>query len=215
MKKFIQESAILGLIAIPFLYLIYQWEILPQQLPIHFDLKGSPNNWVDKQGFVIFLALLSVGLYILLLAIPKIDPKKSLHLMGTKYDSIRLIIHLFISAFACFLIYAGTNEKENYSAIYFILLGIFYLVLGNYFQTLKPNYFIGIRTPWTIANDEVWKKTHFVSGRIWVIGGLILVLSSFVLTTELLARVFLVVTIFLALMPIIYSYFISKELGAH
>jgi uncharacterized membrane protein len=215
MKKFIQESAILGLIGIPFFYLIYQWEKLPLELPIHFDLKGSPNNWIDKQGFAIFLALLSVGLYILMLAIPKIDPKKSLYLMGAKYDSIRLIIQLFIAVFGCFLIYASTDEKDHYSTIYFILLGIFYLVLGNYFQTLKPNYFIGIRTPWTIANDEVWKKTHFVSGRIWVIGGLILVFSSFVLKTELLASVFLGVTIFLALVPIVYSYVKSKELGAH
>ena len=74
-----------------------------------------------------------------------------------------------------------------FTFLIFPLIGLLFAFLGNYFKTIKPNYFIGIRTPWTLENEEVWKKTHLIGGKLWFVGGLLMALT-FVLPNEMLER---------------------------
>ena len=82
-----------------------------------------------------------------------------------------------------------------------------YIVCGNYFKTIKANYFIGIRTPWTLESDEVWKSTHRIGGIVWFIGGFAIVISSLILSVQTNFKLLTIITIIIVLTPIIYSYY--------
>lgn len=80
-------------------------------------------------------------------------------------------------------------------------------MLGNYFQTVRPNYFIGIRTPWTLENEQVWKNTHRLGGKIWIVGGiLIAILAVLIKNNHLFYIIFGVILAFMVVVPTIFSY---------
>lgn len=86
------------------------------------------------------------------------------------------------------------------------------MVLGNYFKVIQPNYFIGIRTPWTLENNEVWKLTHIFAGKLWVIGGLLIVLGGLIFENDSFTIVFISLVVVLAIVPMVYSYVKFKEI---
>ncbi len=92
-----------------------------------------------------------------------------------------------------------------------LLIGLLYLILGNYFKTVKANYFIGIRTPWTLENETVWKRTHKLGGKMWFVGGITVIIFSLILDSQINFTLFLVITGIISIIPIIYSYIIYKK----
>ncbi len=98
-----------------------------------------------------------------------------------------------------------------------IFVGLLFSLIGNYLKTVKPNYFIGIRTPWTLENEENWKDTHKFAGILWFFGGLAVVLAGIFLKKEYAFPFLLTVTAIISLIPIIYSYIkfrkIKKDAG--
>jgi uncharacterized membrane protein len=95
---------------------------------------------------------------------------------------------------------------------FYPLVCLFYVYLGNLFTTLKPNYFVGIRTPWTLENETVWRKTHHFGGRVWVAGGLVLAVVTLLLPKTAAFVVFICGTLCLGLGPIIYSYWSYRQI---
>lgn len=93
-----------------------------------------------------------------------------------------------------------------------MLIGLLYVILGNYMKTIKTNYFIGIRTPWTLENDIVWKKTHKLAGKYWFIGGLLVILLGFILEPKPNMVSFIIITTIITIIPVVYSYVIFKQL---
>lgn len=207
MNKYFRESIHWLFIALPFIYLATIYNSLPQEVPIHFNWKGEADDWADKTMLILLPAGLGLFIYFLMLIVPSIDPKRKIQEMGSKYFNFRLILTIFFSILSIYLIYVtkeGSIEKPN---IMVALMGLLFIMMGNYFQTVRPNYFIGIRTPWTLENELVWKKTHRLAGKLWVAGGVIIVLLGLLLKsiTPMLISFFSVVFI-LVLVPIVYSY---------
>jgi uncharacterized membrane protein len=93
-----------------------------------------------------------------------------------------------------------------------VLVGILFVFMGNYFKVIKPNYFIGIKTPWTLENEEVWKLTHLLAGKMWVIGGIAIVIGSLIVPEDINFYIFMSITAVISFVPIVYSYFIYKKL---
>src|SRR5690606_5776008 len=147
--------------------------------------------------------------------IPKIDPKGKLDKMGNKFNQLRLLLSLFMSALATFIIYSvQQTESTPPFTLIFSLIGLLFAGLGNYFKTIKPNYFIGIKTPWTLENEEVWKKTHLFGGKLWFIGGLLIFILSLIIPHDYSFYLLMIVTIIISIVPIIYSYLEFKKLKA-
>jgi uncharacterized membrane protein len=92
-----------------------------------------------------------------------------------------------------------------------ISVGVVILITGNYMNSIKPNYFIGIRTPWTLEDPDVWKKTHRFSSKLWIVGGLIMIISSLFLKPEDSVFVIIIATVLLAVIPLLYSYIIFNK----
>lgn len=206
MNKYLKESIFWILILLPFVYLLTIWKTLPELVPTHFDLLGNPNGWSDKNGLILLIGGMGIGTYILMLLIPKFDPKKKIEQMGDKYYSLRLLLTIFMSLLSIYILYAGNGSKINPNLL-IALIGALYAIFGNYFQTLKPNYFIGIRTPWTLENEQIWKKTHRLAGRLWIAGGLLTIIISFLINSNLVLVIFFgIITTIIVLVPLVFSY---------
>ncbi|HBX66163.1 MAG TPA: hypothetical protein DEG32_08385, partial [Balneolaceae bacterium] len=93
-----------------------------------------------------------------------------------------------------------------------IAVGILFIGFGNYMNSVKPNYFIGLRTPWTLESPIVWKKTHRLGSKIWMVGGIIIVVSKLVFSEGVNAIIFGISIAIMVLVPLIYSYTEFKKL---
>jgi uncharacterized membrane protein len=214
MNKYFKESILWILILLPFVYLSTIWTELPARIPTHFDLGGNPNGWSDKNSLIYLLASLGIGTYLLMLFIPWFDPKKKIQQMGEKYYSLRVLMTVFMTLISVYILYSGNGNKINPNLL-MGLIGAFYAVFGNYLQTVKPNYFIGFRTPWTLENEQTWKRTHRLAGRMWMLGGLFIVITSFALNSNVtLGILFATITMIIVIVPIIYSYIEFKKIHA-
>lgn len=201
-----QELPSLIVALLPFAYLIYSWNSLPKEIPTHWNVQGEIDGWGSKTDLVWIVLLSTVFVYALLLILPKIDPKKNLDKMGNKYHNLKLSMLLIMSAIAIMFVYSAGHQNVQMGTFLPLLMGFLFMVLGNYFKTIKPNYFVGIRTPWTLESETVWKDTHTLSGKIWFLGGLAIVAASLVFETPTTFKVLIAVTIVLAIIPILYSY---------
>ncbi|MFQ3174179.1 MAG: putative membrane protein [Flavobacterium sp.] len=209
-----KELPLIGIVLAPFVYLAIIWNTLPEEVPTHWNYKGEVDKWGDKYSLIALLFLLPVLTYVLMLVIPKIDPKKKIELMGGKYYQLKFILVLFMSTLAFIILNISVNQSTSSSNLIFIPIGVLFIVLGNYFKVIQPNYFIGIKTPWTLESKEVWKLTHTFAGKLWIAGGLIIVLTSLTIAKSIFIYVFLVTIAIITLVPVIYSYVKFKELKA-
>lgn len=207
-----KELPSLGIAILPLLYLGSVWNSLPETVPIHWNLEGDIDNWGSKYTLIGLVFLMPILTYILMLVVPKIDPKKRIEAMGGKYDQFKFILVAFMSVLSIFIIYVTKNQQLSSPAIIFVLVGVLYISLGNYFKVLKQNYFIGIKTPWTLENEEVWKLTHLNAGKMWVIGGLVVIILSLILPEDINFYFFMSITAIISIVPIVYSYLIYKRL---
>ncbi len=201
-----KELPIITIVLLPFIYLAYIWNTLPEEVPIHWNMKGEIDGYGSKGSLILVPILLPLLIYVLLLVIPKIDPKNKLGKMGNKLQTIKVLLTIFMSVLALFILYSAKSQSLT-NPNYFILgLGVLFVILGNYFKTIKPNYFIGIRTPWTLESEIVWKKTHKIAGKMWFVGGLVIIFSSLILNNQNNLTVFITITAIITVIPILYSY---------
>jgi uncharacterized membrane protein len=207
-----KELPIIGIVLIPFVFLAFLWNTLPEKVPTHWNYKGEIDRWGDKYSLIGLLFLLPVLTYLLLLIIPKIDPKKRIDLMGGKYYQLKFIIVLLMSLLSLFILYLTKNQSISNPNLIFALIGILIVVMGNYFKVIQPNYFLGIRTPWTLENKEVWKSTHTFASKLWFIGGLLIIIGGIILPDEFFLVVFLSIIALIVIVPMVYSYFKFKEI---
>jgi uncharacterized membrane protein len=207
MNKVMKEVVLWIIIVIPFIYLWMLWDDLPQKVATHFNIKGEADDWSDKTTLIYLPCLLGLGIYVLMLIVPRIDPKKKLDQMGGKYYNIRFLTMLFISAISVYVLYTAKAGGMTGINFFLLLSGVFFAALGNYLQAVRPNYFVGLRTPWTLENEEVWRNTHRMGGKIWMAGGLLIVLLSLLIREQKsLAIVFGIIMFIMVLIPVVYSY---------
>jgi len=205
-----KELPIIGIVLLPFIYLGYIWNNLPEKVPMHWNLKGEIDDWGSKYSLIGLVFLLPVLTYVLMLVVPKIDPKKRIESMGGKYDQFKFILVAFMSVVV--LMYISKNQKLSNPSMIVILIGTLFVFMGNYFKVIKQNYFIGIKTPWTLESEEVWKLTHLLAGKMWVIGGIVIVICSLLLPENINFYFFISITVVISIVPIVYSYLIFKKL---
>lgn len=207
-----KELPIILIILIPFIYLAFIWNVLPEQVPIHWNANGEIDGWGSKATLLIIPFILPVLNYVILSLVPKIDPKQKIEATSKKFYNIKLLLTLFMSILALFILYSSKSQSFTNPNIIIMLIGLLYVILGNYMKTIKTNYFIGIRTPWTLENDIVWKKTHKLAGKYWFIGGLLVILLGFILEPKPNMVSFIIITTIITIIPVVYSYVIFKQL---
>jgi len=206
-----KELPLWAIIALPLIYLAYIWGQLPDKVPVHWNIKGE----VDRYGSsteLILMALLPLFVYLIFLIVPKIDPKKKLHKMGNKFQHLKIWFMIIMSMLSLYILYSAMHQSLVVPNYLFLIIGFLFIMLGNYFKTIQPNYFIGIRTPWTLENETVWKETHQFAGKMWFAGGILVVLASLILSKQVMTYVFITFVAIITIITVLYSYFKFEEI---
>lgn len=206
-NKWKNELPVVLIAILPSVFLVFIWSELPEKVPMHWNLQGEIDRYGSKTELIWSACALPLFIYFIFQIIPAIDPKDKIKNMGKKFYSLKLILTLFMSVLSLFIILSAKNQSIGSGNYVFVLIGLLFAVLGNYFQAIKPNYFIGIRTPWTLENEIVWKKTHKLGGKIWLTGGILIAVLAFLIqnnTTYFI--VFAGITSLLCIVPFVYSY---------
>jgi len=185
---------------------------LPDLVPSHWNSQGQIDSWSSKNFLVFFMPLLALAIYLLMTFMPRIDPlRKNYEKFSKVYFLFKVLLSLFFIALYLFMLAAAFGFKMN--IIYFILpvFSLFFIAIGVMLPKIKRNWFIGIRTPWTIHSDAVWNDTHSFSSKIFVISGIISFLGIFF--PKYAFAVFMTAILTAAIISIVYSYFSFKNQG--
>ena len=214
MKKSPLITWIVILVALlPAAYLGIVGNELPKNVPVHFGADMKPDRIGDKDELWLvtgILAIVSIGVYFLLNNLYRIDPKQKGKPRLSIFNKLAAGIVVFISAlnFIIILSAKGTMAMQN---LLFPLLGLLFAFIGNYMHTIRPNYFAGLRLPWTLSSDDNWRKTHQLAGKLWFAGGMLIAVVSLFLSPTAMLPLFIVLIVVMTIIPTIYSYRLFKQ----
>ena len=187
------------------------WNQLPAVMASHWNEQNQVDGYMSKFWGVFMLPLMMVGLTLLFIAIPSIDPLKK------NIAEFRGLLNIFIVVFNLFMLYVHGltlawnlgNTGFNMGMLLLPAVGALFILIGIGLPRAKRNYFIGIRTPWTLTNDTVWVKTHRLGGLLFVASGVVSILGIFF---QDLAIWFTLVPVFTSTAIIlVYSYLIFRQ----
>jgi uncharacterized membrane protein len=172
MKK-ILNYLMWAVIVVPLLYLALVWNQLPETVPTHFGISGKPDAYGPKWTLML-LSAVSVGMYFLLRYVPQLDPRLKQTHLSEHFPKLILLILTFLAAIHVLIIRSSLTQMAGESFTNLVFVGVFLLFagIGNYLNNIKSNYFVGIRTPWTLESETVWRKTHQIGAKIYFAMGI-------------------------------------------
>ncbi|TQR41359.1 SdpI family protein [Paenibacillus popilliae] len=185
---------------------------LPERIVSHFNYYGAPDGTMEKTiVFIIFSAIL-ILIPVLLPFIRRADPQQHNY---KKFESTYIWFGWALSVFlqAIFGVVIGYHLINGFPVQSLILtaLGFLWMFLGNMFGRVRFNYFFGIRTPWTLADEQVWRKTHRLAGKVWLISGLLACAGAWLLPLHWGGYIGLLVIAVSVFVPMIYSYLVFQS----
>ncbi|MGS0763518.1 SdpI family protein [Syntrophomonas curvata] len=185
---------------------------LPAQVPGHWNIHGEIDAYYPRWFGAFFEPLLAIGLYLLMLFMPLIDPRRDNYARFTgAYTFMRWLLVLFLGILWVVTVTVALGYPVNVALAVKAAVAVLLIVIGNFMGQFRHNYFVGIKNPWTLANEEVWYRTHRMAARIWVLGGLLCLAMSF-FQTPWAAYVYLGSVLIMVIMPTIYSYLMFVKL---
>lgn len=200
------------IVLIPMLVGVAFWDVLPEQVAIHWGASGEPDGWCSKAFAVYALPLIMLALHWACLFATRFDKKN--RNQNPKMMNITYWLVPAVSWVANGMTYADALGKDiDVIRLLPIIMGALFLLIGNYLPKCTPNRTVGIRIKWTLADEENWNATHRFGGKVWFIGA-IAILASSLLPAKISVCVMIAATLAMALTPIIYSYcFYKKKKG--
>ncbi len=208
MKKHVLPLTMIGLLILAW---ILAFPKLPEQMPIHWDVNGEANGFASKLNAMFSTLGIMVILYLSMAFLPKVDPRKTNYKYFSKSYNIMLNAILGVLFVINILMLANAMGYDvPIGSIGPVVVGIIFMILGNYLPQVRSNFFIGIRTPWTLSSDEVWKKTHRAASKIFFFGGLVMILATFAPVNWKVPVLFTVIALTIVA-PYIYSYLLFKR----
>lgn len=150
----------------------YYYSRLPNPCPIHWNLHGEVDDYGSPLTIALLGPCLAAGIALFMCGLPFLGPfRKNMESFRVVYGRIAVTLVLFFGGLQVVLLFATTNNQVRIGPSLCVLFGIMFAMLGNWMGKLRRNLYIGIRTPWTIANDVVWEKTHRLGGKLFVLSG--------------------------------------------
>ena len=188
---------------------VFLYSSLPEQIPTHWNAAGEVDDYTARPLAVVLLPGMPVLAWVLMKVIPIISPKG---FRTTEFGDVINVLQLtlvgFLSLVAILVLLEARGINVYINNIVQVGVGLLFLVLGNYMSKFRKNFFIGIRTPWTLASDEVWHRTHRLGGWLFMLGGLFIIASGFLRVPPL---VMVGVLVSIAIFLIAYSYVIYRR----
>ncbi len=192
---------------IPILFSLAVYDQLPDQVPIHFNAAGQPDDYASKAfgafGMPLLLALLNIVVQLAVKTDPKRDTSSKLYHIARWTIAI---LTLFIIPFSLLIALGHPLRVEK---VVPLAVSVLLLVVGNYLPKIKQNYTIGIKLSWTLANEENWKKTHRLAGWVWTFFSLLFILV--IILDFFVVWIFFLGIAVMVLTPLIYSFLLDQK----
>ncbi len=187
------------------------WPRLPEMMPSHWNVNGEIDSYMNKTTWVWLFPGITFLLALMFPFLSRIDPKKEKYTLFRRPWLILQMVFVVFFAYMYFIsLYISLHPEVLITPFIIGGLGVMFTLIGNYLGKVRQNWFIGIRTPWTLDNEEVWNKTQRLGGLLFTISGLIIFAEAFI--GWLLPWVVGISIAIAAIVPIVYSYFLYRTL---
>jgi uncharacterized membrane protein len=184
---------------------------LPPTVATHWNLRGTPDGFSSRTMAVAIIPLVIVGLMVLFNLLPRLDPRRENYAKFiNSYWLIANAVIVFMLVAHGVILAAGLGYDVKIDRLMPVSFGLLLVFFGNYLTRVEPNWFVGIRTPWTLSSDTVWRKTHRTGGWLMVIGGLVVGVSAF-LPPGAFVPALVVAIVPIAVIPILQSYILYRR----
>ncbi len=190
---------------------IWAYPQLPPTVATHWNLRGTPDGFSSRALAVAIIPVVILVMTGLFNVLPRLDPRRENYakFIGTYWLIANAVIAFMLIAHGM-IIASGLGYSLKIDRLMPIGVGVLFIVLGNYLTRVEPNWFVGIRTPWTLSSDTVWRKTHRTGGWLMVIGGFVVGASAFLRHGAFLP-LFITAIVIMAVIPIVQSYILWKR----
>jgi uncharacterized membrane protein len=195
---------------------IIVYPIIPDRVPIHWNAAGQADNFGSKNTALFLIPGIYLVLLILLLALPAMDVyRENIKKFYKYYIYFKILFGAFFLALYIATLMPNFGYIINVSKIVMILLGFVFIYLGSIMKHFKRNFFIGIRTAWTLSDDEVWEETHKKGGIAFLLLGTFMIIGSLFLNGEVLFTAFIILILIISLGIMLYSYILYRRKYFH
>ncbi len=162
-----------------FLAAAASWSSSPERYPVHWNWMGQVDRYGGKTEGLLLLPIMTLGIYLLLIFLPRIDPLRANYdrFRGT-YTAMRLVFTISMALIYAVTLLSGAGYPVDTARVMPMVVGGMLIVVGNFLGKIRPNWFVGIRTPWTLSSRKSWVKTHRLGGWLFIVMGLSLVLTG-------------------------------------
>ena len=197
--------------AVAVAFSLWAYPQLPPTVATHWNVRGVADGFSSRLVAVAIMPLVIIVMTGLFNVLPKLDPRRANYtkFIGT-YWLIANAVILFIFIGHGMIVATGLGYPVKIGRTMPIGVGLLFIVLGNYLTRVEPNWFVGIRTPWTLSSDTVWRKTHRTGGWLMVLGGLVIVTCAF-LPPGAFLPLFIAAILIMSVIPIVQSYVLWKR----
>ena len=214
MKKYKKMIIITTLVTLlPILLGILLWEKLPDSIATHWGADGQANGWSNKAFAVFGMPCILAAIHLFSVCVTLNDPKrKNIH--KKPLALVFWIVPVVSLVTSGFTYMAALGSDIDIRLIVSIMMGILFIILGNYMPKLQQNYTVGIKFPWTLNSVENWNRTHRFGGKLFIAGGVLTAVSG--ILSPLLGEtswivIVLTITIACAVVPMGYSFWLFKK----
>lgn len=197
----------IGAVLIAWVFSVWAYPSLPDRVATHWGISGRADGWSPKSVLVVVFPAVMLGLGLLLTLFPRIDPRrKEVAAHAPTYWLLVNVIMVFMAGIQILLVGVNLGWPLRIPMLVPLGVGLLLMIIGNLMPRMRPNWFMGIRTPWTLASEQVWRKTHRLGGYCFMLMGVLMVAVGFVATPSRFPYMIGGVIV-LAIIPLVYSYF--------
>jgi uncharacterized membrane protein len=205
------EIALLALIAMMFAAALIMWPTAPSDIPVHWNASGEVDRYGGKFEGLLLLPLMALGIYLLMRYLPNIDPGRINYArFGGAYTAIRAGVLLLMAGIYGMVIAWVLKAPIDMSRAVPLAVGALFVLFGSVLGQVQPNWFVGIRTPWTLSSTESWARTHRLGGWLFIALGVLFAVTGLF---KLGSFGFVVIGASIAVVAVLmaYSYFVWKN----
>lgn len=185
---------------------------LPDLVPSHWNVHGQVDRYSSRVWGAFGLPLMAAGIYLLMVLVPGMDPKRESYArFRNAYRFLKLGLTVFFVWLYAIILANSLGYSVPVDRAVTVAVGLLFVLIGNFMGQFRHNYFVGIKTPWTLASEEVWQKTHRFGARIWVAAGLVVAVAGLSLGGAWLFSVVMAAVAVAVVVLIIYAYVIFKK----
>lgn len=214
LKKYLPTIIITSvLVLLPIIFGLIVWDKLPEQVPTHFGPSGEADGWSSKAFAVFGTPLMMLGVHLFCAFVSMLDPKRK-NFDGKAFGLVLWVVPVMSILMSGVVLGKALGMAINITTVVMIVIGIMFILLGNYLPKVGQNYTVGIKVAWALNDPENWAATHRFGGKVFMVTGVVAVAVAFLSNiSSAFIWVYLAIDTIAVFLPVIYSYLYYRKHG--